>query len=621
VSFVRGAWKLLVGIKDALVLLFMLLFFGLLYAMLAASPNAGGVKQGALLLDLSGTIVEQPAQADPLTLLSGGTGVLREYGAREVLHALDRAAQDSRIKAVALDLDIFVGGGQVVLGDVADAIDRVKKAGKPVVAYSTGYTDDSYLLASHASEVWLNPMGAVLIQGPGGQNLYYKGLLDKLGVTANIYRVGTYKAAVEPFSRTDMSPESREASQALASALWERWLGDVRQARPKAQVAAYAAAPANALSAVGGDMAQAALRAGLIDKVGDRTQFGKRMAELSGAGDEGVPGSFAATSYEDWIAAEPVPAGADIGIVTVAGTIVDGEAGAGMAGGTTISAIIRKALEQQNLKALVVRIDSPGGSALASEEIRLALADAKTKGLPVLVSMGSVAASGGYWIATAGDRIYAEPETITGSIGIFGILPSFQGLSGKIGVTADGVKTTPLSGEPDVINGPSEEVNRLFQLGVENGYQRFLTLVAGARKMPVARVDEVGQGRVWDGGTARQLGLVDAFGSLDDAIAEAARRAKLDPDAVEPIYLQAEKSFFEELMTGFSTQQPQAGIRDAFTRIALRPQMLAAQALRDAEQMMTGSAIQARCLECPVPLTVSGRAKDLRTRLLEWLAG
>lgn len=605
-AFLRGAWKLLVGIKDAFVLLLMLIFFGLIYAVLVATPNKGAIKDGALLLDLSGAIVEQPADVDPAALFLGSSSLTREYRRSDVVRALESAAGDKRIKAVALDLDIFTGGGQVALGDVAAAIDKVKKAGKPVVAYATGYSDDSYLLAAHASEVWLNPMGAVLIAGPGGQHLYYKGLFDKLGVTANIYRVGAYKSAVEPYSRTDMSPDARAASEALYGALWEQWLDQVRQARPKAapNVAAYAANPADALAATQGDMAQAALRAGLVDMLGDRTAFGKRMAELAGAEDDGVPGSFKANAYDDWIAANPAPDKGKIGIVTVAGTIVDGYAGPGTAGGATIAEIVRAALkDRDDLAALVVRIDSPGGSTLASEEVRQALLDAKAKGLPVTISMGSVAASGGYWIAMAGDRVFAEPSTITGSIGVFGIIPSFEGLAQKIGVNADGVATTPLTGEPDIFNGPSDATDRILQMGVENTYRRFVNLVAEKRKMPAARVDEIAQGRVWDGGTARQFGLVDAFGSLDDAIADAAKRANLDPDDVRAVYLEREKTFFEEVMAGFAAEEPQQEARDAFSRLALRPQWLMQRALADAEQMMRGAAIQARCLECPAPAT------------------
>jgi protease-4 len=517
--FIGKVWRLLVGIKDGLVLIFMLLFFSVLFAALSASPNAGSTAEGALVLDLKGVIVEQPAEADAAELLTGGPAAIREYRRRDVVRALESAATDNRVKAVALDLDSFLGGGQATLNDVAAALAKVRRANKPVIAYATGYSDDSYLLAAQASEVWLNPMGGVLIAGPGGTGLYYKGLLDKLGVTANVYRVGTYKAAVEPFTRTDMSPESREANQAIAAALWENWQQDVRTARPRAQIVPYVSAPVERISAVQGDLAKAALAAGLVDRLGDRRQFGERLAEIAGRKDEKRPGSFKAIKFDNWVGANPIDESGEIGVLTIAGTIVDGKAGPGTAGAETIVENLEKGLATKDLKALVLRVDSPGGSTLASERIRQAVLEAKGRGLPIVVSMGSLAASGGYWVATPADHIFAEPETITGSIGVFGILPSFEGTLQKLGVGADGIKTTPLSGEPDLLRGPSPVADQLIQLSIENTYAKFLGLVAASRKMTPARVNEIAQGRVWDGGSARQLGLVDGFGSLDEAFA------------------------------------------------------------------------------------------------------
>lgn len=227
----RKVWKILVGIKDALVLVLMLLFFAGLYAVLSASPYDDSAAEGALLLDLDGPIVEQTTEQAPADIVTGG--VLREHRARDIIHALNSAAADDRVRAVALDLDLLVGGGQTTIGDVADAIDRVRRANKPVLAYATGYSDDSYLLAAHASEVWVDPLGGVVITGRGGSNLYYAGLLERLGITANVYRAGTFKSAVEPYTRSGMSPEAREATQAVADALWQEWLQDVGRARPR----------------------------------------------------------------------------------------------------------------------------------------------------------------------------------------------------------------------------------------------------------------------------------------------------------------------------------------------------------------------------------------------------
>ncbi|HEX6375163.1 MAG TPA: signal peptide peptidase SppA [Allosphingosinicella sp.] len=595
--FAGKVWKLLVGIKDGLVLLFMLLFFGLLYAAMTARPTLGAGDRGALLLDFDGPIVEQPSQATASEVLSGGGP--RQYRLRDVVHALETAAGDDRVKAVALDLDIFSGGGQATLSSVGEALDGVRKAGKPVLAFATAYDDDSYQLAAHASELWLDPMGGVLVTGPGGANLYMKGLFDKLGVTANVYKAGTYKAAVEPFTRNDMSPEAREALTAVYASMWESWQQEVRQARPKAQLAPYIADTPARIEAAGGDMARAALQAGLVDKIGSREAFGRRVAEIAGTRYAEIPGSFRRISYRAWVEANPAgEGGGEIGILTVAGDIVDGEAALGTAGAETIVRALEKGLRERDLKALVLRVDSPGGSALASERIRQAVLAAKAKGLPVVVSMGSLAASGGYWVATVGDRIYAEPSTITGSIGVFGILPSFEGTMTKLGLGADGVKTTPLSGEPDLLRGPSPEADRLLQMGVDGTYRRFLALVSTARKKPVAEIDRIAQGRIWDGGTARQLGLVDEFGGLDDAVREAARRAKLDPDEADAVWLEKEPGFGDRLLMSLAGDGEEEAAPDAFSRLAARPRLRMLAAVGEAERLMSGAAIQARCLEC-----------------------
>ena len=595
--FAGKVWKLLVGIKDGLVLLFMLLFFALLYAAMTARPTLGSGDRGALLLDLDGPIVEQPAQATASEVFSGGGP--REYRLRDVVHALETAATDDRVKAVALNLDIFSGGGQTALSAAGEALDKVRKTGKPVLAFATAYDDDSYQLASHASELWLDPMGGVLVTGPGGANLYMKGLFDKIGVTANVYKAGTYKAAVEPFTRNDMSPEAREALAAVYGSMWESWQQEVRRARPKAQLAPYIADTPGRIEAAGGDMARAALQAGLVDRIGPREAFDRRVAEIAGTRYDAVAGSFRRIGYRAWVEANPVAQDGEIGILTVAGDIVDGEANLGTAGAETIVRALEKGLRERDLKALVLRVDSPGGSALASERIRQAVLAAKKKGLPVVVSMGNLAASGGYWVAMAGDRIYAEPSTITGSIGVFGILPSFEGALAKLGLGADGVKTTPLSGEPDFLRGPSPEADRLLQMGVDGTYRRFLALVSAARKKPVAEIDRIAQGRIWDGGTARQLGLVDEFGGLDDAIREAARRAKLDPEKAEAVWLEKQPGFGDRLlmsMAGDGGEEETAP--DAFSRLAAKPRLRMLAAIAEAERLVTGAAIQARCLEC-----------------------
>ena len=617
--FARAIWRLLVGIKDALVLILMLLFFGALYAALSAKPTPIG--EGVLALDLDGAVVEQPSRADVSEVVAGGSPA-KEYRLRDLTAALENAKTDDRVKAVALDLDGFTGGGQTALTDLADAIRDVRASGKPVLAYATGYTDDSYQLASAASEIWLNPLGVVGIAGPGGSRLYYRGLLEKIGVTAHVYRVGTYKAAVEPFTRDDMSPEAEQNAQALANALLESWRESIAKGRPKAQIDPYMRNMTAAVQAAGGDMAKAALNAGLVDKLADRQAFEKRLAQLGGEDDSAI-GGYQRIKLPAYVreVVDQQDSG-PIGVVTVAGMIVDGKAAAGTAGGDSIAQVIEKGLARENLKALVVRVDSPGGSVLASERIRQALLEAKRRNIPVVVSMGSVAASGGYWVSTPADFIYAEPSTITGSIGVFGILPSFEGTRAKLGLGADGVKTTPLSGEPDVLNGPSPEANQLLQTSVESIYARFLGIVAQSRKKTPQQIDQIAQGRVWDGGTAHQLGLVDGFGSMDEAIAKAAELAKLG-DERGVTYLERPLSFREQLLDMLAQQERDEGeapATDGFAFIANSDVKLA-QAMAELRSVLTGPNIQVRCLECPSVAPARVERKDLGflSAIGEWL--
>ena len=618
-KFVRAIWKLLVGIKDALVLLVMLMFFGLLYAGLSARPAP--VTDGVLAFKLDGSVVEQPAKAQ-LSELAGGSR-LKQYRLRDLVDALDKAKDDSRVKAVALDLDGFVGGGQTAMTDLADAIRRVRASGKPVLAYAAGYTNDGYQLGAAASEVWLNPLGAVAIAGPGGANLYYKGLLDKLGVTANVYRVGTYKAAVEPFIRNDMSPAARENYQAFGQALLESWRENIVRDRPQAKVDAFMKDMPGAVDAADGNLAKAAQAAGLVDRIADRRAFEARLAQLGGEDDK-APGGYRRIKLESYLkeTVTDKPRG-PIGVVTIAGTIVDGRAPNGTAGGDSIAKLIEDGLQKGGLKALVVRVDSPGGSVLASERIRQALLGAKEKGLPIVVSMGSVAASGGYWVSTPADFIFAEPSTITGSIGVFGILPSFQGTLAKLGMGADGIKTTPLSGEPDLLRGPSPDASRVIQASVESIYRNFLGVVAVSRHKSPADIDKIAQGRIWDGGSARQLGLVDGFGGLAEAVAKAGDLAKLDKDNRDVRYLERPASFKESLLETLATQDRDDGTADAdgFAAIGGQPEFELAAMLANLRSILSGSRIQARCLECgPVaPAVLTRQDKGLLATLAEWL--
>lgn len=611
-QFARAAWKFLVAIKDGMVLIAMLLFFGALYALLSSQPNAAAIRDGALLLDLNGVIVEEPAAPTFEDFLASSSDSPREYRLRDVVRAIDATVDDDRVKAIVLDLSSFAGGGQTSLTDVGEALARARKAGKPVYAFASFYSDDSYQLAAHATEIWMDPMGGIIFAGPGGNRLYYKGLIDKLGVTANIYRVGTYKSAVEPYMRSDQSPASREASEALYGVLWDSWLAEVKKARPQAIIKPFADDPASFITASGGDIASVAMKQKLVDKLADKTAFDRYVAEQVGVDEKPWPDSFKSIDYDDYVAANPLDTnGSAIGVVTVAGEIVGGETGPGMAASGRIAELIYKALDEDEIKALVVRVDSPGGSAFASEEIRLALLEARKKKLPIIISMGDVAASGGYWVATAGDHIFAEPDTITGSIGVFAVLPSFEKALAQWGITADGVQTTPLSGEPDFVDGFSEDLNVILQTGVENSYSEFIALVSAARGKTPEQVDAIGQGRVWDGGAARQLGLVDGFGGMTEALAEAARRAGLEQGDYHPQYLDPETRLSWLPFDGLPfVRQENTPVTGVIGWAAQRQKAIFGEALATAQGLLVREDVQALCLECGTGVLRNRRASN-----------
>ena len=599
-QFARVSWKILVGLKDLLVLLFMLLFFAAIFAVLNSSPNPAMVRDGALLLKLDGVVSEQPSEIDTLTTLTSSAASVGEMRQRDIVRALKLAETDDRVKAVVVDMDRFMGGGQASLAAIGSSLDGVKKAGKPVYAFATAYTDDSYQLAAHATQIWMDPLGGAMLTGPGGSQPYFKGLLDRLGVKANIYRVGTYKSAVEPFMRSDQSEASKAAIKGVYDEIWGQWKAAVAKARPQAQLEQMLTDPAGAVEGAQGNLAQLALSSKLVDTLGDRVAFGKFVASKVGADDKKTTGGFANTPMDAFLAHYgPASAGKQIGVITIAGTIVDGEGGPGSAAGDTVSGLIYDALDNKDLKALVVRVDSPGGSVMASEKIRLAIEAAKAKKIPVIVSMANLAASGGYWISLPADVIFADPSTITGSIGIFGVIPSAEVGLAKIGVNADGVKTTPLSGEPDVLNGFSPEFDRVAQSAIENGYRQFLNRVAAARKKTPAQVDGIAQGRVWAGGTARRLGLVDRTGGMNDAFAEAAKRAGLKSDGWHAEYIEPPVSFTETLLQGLMPKRAQATApMDIFAHAAWQQNLFAQRVARDLNMLTGVKGVQAACLEC-----------------------
>lgn len=600
-AFVRGAWRFLVGVKDLLVLLLLMVFFLGLWAVLQ-TRGPGGVPAGAaLVLDLDGPVVDQASERSPFGLAAGGAGDPREIELRSVIKAIDRARTDDRIKLIVLQLDTFVGAGDANLQSIGEALRRFRGAGKPVQAYATAYTDASYYLAAHASRVWVNPLGGVLLTGPGGTNLYFKQALANLDVDINVFRVGKYKSFVEPFTRAEASPEAKAAEQALVDGLWGSYVRGVAAARKGADVrAAFADFPAR-VQASNGDFAQTALKSGLVDQIGTRAAFGRTIAAIVGKGEDDRPGAFNGIEFDRYLAAtQAIETGPAVGIVYVAGNIIDGEAPRGTAGGDTIAKLIARALTNDDIKALVVRIDSPGGSVLASERIREALAEAKTEGLPIVASFGPVAASGGYWVSTAADQVFAQPSTITGSIGVFAVIPTFNRALAELGVGTDGVKSTPYSGSPDILRGLTPDTSLILQASVEDIYRRFVGLVGTARKLPVAEVDSIAQGRVWTGEDALRLKLVDRLGGLDAAVAAAAGLAKLDP-GVRTIDVEKGPNLRFQLLTqllDIGGPEEQAAARDPFAHAVQASRARVLAALGEAATVAGGATIQAHCLAC-----------------------
>jgi protease-4 len=626
-SFAGKVWRLLVGIKDALVLLFMLLFFALIFAALSNRPSPAQVREGALLLDLDGLIVEEVATPDPLEMLLSDTLPTREYQARELVRTIDAAAQDERVKAIALDLTTFIGGPHVSMQEVGEALGRFRAADKPVYAYAVAYTDDTMVLAAHASEIWVDPMGGVAVRGPGGSSLYYGEALERYGINAHVFKVGTFKSAVEPYMGTGMSDPARENATQYLTAVWDEWRAHVTQARPQAKIDDVTTGLVELLAANGGDMARAAVAAGMADKIGTHDDWSARVAEVAGEDDwSDLPGAFASTDYDAYVSTleDDSSSGKKVGVVTIAGEISDGEAGPGSAGAARITALLEDALDD-DLAALVVRVDSPGGTVTGSEAIRRAIMRFKDQGIPVAVSMGNYAASGGYWVSTPADRIFAQPETLTGSIGVFSVIPTFERVLADYGVRSDGVATTPLSGQPDIVGGLTPETEALLQAETAAVYDRFLTLVAESRNITKARADELGQGRVWTGGLARQLGLIDQFGDLDAAVAWAAAEAGLEEGKYTRQYLASPPDQWAQMLQGLASGDARARGPQLVSMtglVATREQQVLARVVSDAQQLVANPGLRALCVECMADAATSGHgAPALSAQSWRALAG
>ncbi|HEV2112351.1 MAG TPA: signal peptide peptidase SppA, partial [Gammaproteobacteria bacterium] len=485
----------------------------------------------ALVVDLQGDLVEQ-FSGDPTARAINrlfGQKQQPQTRLRDVVEAIDKARYDGRIKALVLATDQMQGAGLEQLQYIAHAVRDFEKSGKPVYALGDSYDQAQYYLASTADVVFIHPQGRVFLRGFSLYQPYFKDALDKLGVEWNVFRVGKYKSAVEPFIRNDMSPEAREDYTGLLDALWADYQGEVTRARklPGDAIKNYIDKLPASLMAVGGDDARLALDAKLVDRIAEPDQMQEAVARIVGRSNH----SFNSIEYRQYLEAVDgdahVMGGDRVGVVVAEGDIMDGDQPPGAIGGDSTSELIRQARYDDSVKALVLRVDSPGGSSFASDLILREIQLTKEAGKPVVVSMGNVAASGGYWISMAGDRIFASPSTITGSIGIFGMLPTFQDSLAKIGVHTDGVGTTKFSDAFDLTRSMTPEMKQAFQLSIDHGYQQFITKVAKNRHMKLEDVDAIAQGRVWAGSDAKRLGLVDAYGDLDDAVQAAAKLADM----------------------------------------------------------------------------------------------
>jgi protease-4 len=540
--FLRWIWHGLDGLRKVLHLILLLLIFAVVWAAFSSSiplvPH-----QAALVIAPEGPLVEQYT-GDPVERAIAEA--LRSKPAEtlidDVVEAISSAADDDRISSLYLDLGGLAGGGVPKLDEIASAIDEFRASGKPVIAYGDFYDQRQYFLAARADEIYLDPQGVAIIDGYANYGTFVKDALDKLAIDWNVFRVGEYKSATETFTRNDMSPAEREESQVWLQSLWRDYKARVAKARgiDAALLQSYADDVVERLAAADGNLARMALDAGLVTALEGRGKVEERLAEITG--EDGEEGGYVGVGQSAYLAnlrsRQALEGTSDNVIAVVVGTgeILPGEHPPGTIGSDTMAAQLRDARLDDTVKAVVLRIDSPGGSTFASDVIYREVLELRKSGKPVVASMSSLAASGGYYIAMAADQIYAHPSTLTGSIGIFAMLPTFQRSLEKLGVRTDGVGTTALAGDFRLDRELGPAARGVMQLSVEHGYRDFIGKVAAARRMTVEQVDAIAQGRVWSGADARRLGLVDELGGYDDAIDAAAQLADLGEDFSVEVY-------------------------------------------------------------------------------------
>ncbi|NUU65511.1 signal peptide peptidase SppA [Enterobacteriaceae bacterium BIT-l23] len=535
-GFFKWSWRLLNFIRELVLNLFFIFLvlvgvgIWMQFSSLTSDTNRPA-ERGALLLDITGVVVDKPSVNNKLGMLSrqlfgASSDRLQENSLFDIVDAIRQAKGDTNITGIVLDLKNFAGADQPSMRYIGKALQEFRASGKPVYARGASYSQGQYLLASFANKIWLSPQGVVDMHGFATNGMYYKSLLEKLKVNTHVFRVGTYKSAVEPFIRDDMSDAAREADGRWIGELWGNYLDTIAANRkiPASQVFPGAQGLLTQLTALKGDTAQYALKNKLVDELATSDVVDQALGKQFGW--DNKQKTYKATSIYDY-SVKPAPQqGGAIAVILASGAIMDGEDSAGNMGGDTTAARIREARLDPNVKAIVLRVNSPGGSVSASEVIREELAAAKAQGKPIVVSMGGMAASGGYWISTPANYIVASPSTLTGSIGIFGVITTLEESLKSVGVNTDGVATSPLADVSSTKALPPE-VQQMMQLSIESGYQRFINLVAKSRNKTPEQIDQIAQGHVWTGQDAKQNGLVDSLGDFDDAVNKAAELAKL----------------------------------------------------------------------------------------------
>lgn len=515
-----------------------------------------------LQLNFNGIIVENKQPIDFSSQLSkqllADEEQISEYPLDEILQVINHAQHDPKIKRILLDLSSLQSASLNHINSIGSALNQFKSAGKEVLATADNYSQIQYLLASYANSIYLDPQGMVFLQGFSVYRLYFKELLDNLLITPHIFKVGTFKSFVEPFTESQMSAASKQANSHWLNQLWQGYTDKILKQRQHTSISARSISPTlsqlqRGLEKSGGDTAQYAVDSGLVDQLLPRYKLLNTLED----------NNFKWISYDNYQSTMPLlykqnSGGALIALIHGQGEILTGTQKSNVIGGDSFSKLLEKALNNKRVQAVVIRLDTPGGSAFASEKIRQHILDLKTAGKTVVVSMGSVSASGGYWIASAADHIVASPTTLTGSIGIFGMFASVDKALNKIGIYNDGIGTTPLAGI-----GPTRSLDpklaSIMQLGIERGYQQFLSVVSDGRNMTIKQVDKIAQGRVWTGVDAKSLGLIDELGDLQDAIKSAATLANLDNYAIQPITatLSTKQQFINELFADSVKMLPQ----------------------------------------------------------------